>query len=544
MKLDRKYGQHLPVGIKWIHFVMTNNDILMRLTRAPMRIRKVEEGLYKGRIFGTRIEIEEQKAELSQGRGQVLYLTEVVLPLGLGATYAKATHHYYAIDENLTSIDLILKLRTRGLSTIYAWLLMPRVKAYLDRVCDDIGLAARLVAENDPQLEDDLDEAQRQRVEVFRETRTIKKAEEPQEQPVLTANFDISLIQETMLIEAEAVLPDRELLTAAAQIPMMAEARQTLENAAKRLAACNNPALITRGAPEMAPRENVPFQEIAYEFGYNLYHQFCTRDLTHIMPVVIHHGARSMLRLEINEDLEELPWEALHDGHDYLSMKVRFARSLAAVSDISGQFLSGQIEGILLVGADSEGDLPGVEYEVKQIAEILQKAGVKGIEVLCGLEATRKHVLDRLQSGAFRALHFSGHSVFDGFHPHQSYLKLTRGTRLNLHDLRLLSQSRTASGGLQLVFLNSCESGRIGLDQVSGRNQSLCRMLRESGVPNVVGMLWKVLDDAAVQVATHFYRSMLIEGVDAPEAMRRTRQAVALERAWADGSWLSPILYV
>ena len=202
--------------------------------------------------------------------------------------------------------------------------------------------------------------------------------------------------------------------------------------------------------------------------------------------------------------------------------------------------------GILLIGADPRGDLPGTRTEVEHIGNALTKAGASAVEVLTGEEATREEVLKHLESGRFTMIHFSGHSAFDAKHPYQSHLELAMGTKLRLHELEHVN--RMAAGRsrepIELVFLNSCQSGRVGVDETTGRNLSMCRVLRESGVSNVVGMLWNVTDEAGVQFASAFYGLLAAEeGMDIAEAMRRTRWRTALDRAWADGSWLAPVLY-
>jgi len=72
----------------------------------------------------------------------------------------------------------------------------------------------------------------------------------------------------------------------------------------------------------------------------------------------------------------------------------------------------------------------------------------------------------------------------------------------------------------------------------------MCRTIRESGVCNVIGMLWNISDDAAAQFASYFYKFLAsTDQFHVAQAMRRTRCKVAMERAWQDGSWLAPVLY-
>jgi hypothetical protein len=111
-----------------------------------------------------------------------------------------------------------------------------------------------------------------------------------------------------------------------------------------------------------------------------------------------------------------------------------------------------------------------------------------------------------------------------------------------LHELGHFGRTATHELPLSLVFLNSCQSARVGQDSLTGRQLSMCKALREAGVGFVIGMLWSVEDEAAVQVGATFYNNLMNHPDQGPEgAMRETRLAVAIERAWADGSWLAEL---
>lgn len=72
----------------------------------------------------------------------------------------------------------------------------------------------------------------------------------------------------------------------------------------------------------------------------------------------------------------------------------------------------------------------------------------------------------------------------------------------------------------------------------------MSRAIRESGVNNVIGMLWNVSDEAAAQLASVFYTFLASSPhLHVAQAMRRTRSKVAIDRSWQDGSWLAPVLY-
>jgi len=168
------------------------------------------------------------------------------------------------------------------------------------------------------------------------------------------------------------------------------------------------------------------------------------------------------------------------------------------------------------------------------------------IEQLTGAKVNRRSVISALESGQFSILHYSGHSVFDERHPSQSYLELPAGERLFLHEFAYLGGKAARHNlPLALVFLNSCESGKVSIDETSGRGMSMCRALRHAGVDDVIGMLWNVADDAAAEFGSEFYKLLAnSERISVPEIMRQTRRRVAMDRSWVDASWLAPVLYV
>jgi CHAT domain-containing protein len=347
------------------------------------------------------------------------------------------------------------------------------------------------------------------------------------------------MVNKTMLVEADATMPDKHFLSGRNEIPHEPDSHQKIKASALQLAAINNPAFTVRG--EKNPESlDIEFRQAAFEFGHNLYKNYFTNKLSEVMPVLLHYENNAFMKLDIDESVEGLPWEALHDGKNFLSTKLCFSRVLGAQgSRRAHKQINFENIGILLVGSDSRGDLPGVTSEVQNIAAILSDTGFSRVELLDGLKANRKNLLELLKSGEFNILHYSGHSVFNSSYPYQSYLEFIKSERLFLHELDDFSNQ-----GLELVFLNSCQSGKTGLDQTTGRELSMCRTIRESGVANVIGMLWNVSDDAAAHFASEFYG--FLSGNDqlhVAEAIRQTRCKVAMERAWQDGSWLAPILY-
>jgi CHAT domain len=544
MILDIQRGKQLTVAFGWVDFVIDNTDIMAALSEGPMTVKRVSPGMYKGRVFGMRLRIEHLQRVLTDGRTYVRTLSDVGIPMGLGRTYTTAHHKYVAIDECTTSLDLQFRLETSGLSSIYLWLRKKKILAYVDRVCSDIEQAAQMLAYRDSKTETLLDDEQQDRVTQYRAIQATTDSLPASKAPETEASLRLSLVQDTVLVEAEARMSDEQLLMADQEIGDHQTVYDSFMESAKQLACLNNPAFAVRGEAAAA-LPDVDFRETAFEFGTALYKKYFSGSLDRVLPIIFHQRESAIINLDIDEDLDGLPWEALNDGKDFLALTTRLVRTLGPAHQLSGKsFENTGDHAILLVGSDPHGDLPGARAEVESIAAELSKCGGIAAEVLVGSEANRRRVLDLLGTGKFDVLHYSGHSVFDPEHPLQSYLQLEQGTKLRLHELDQLNRSTGSAKPVDLVFLNSCQSGRVALDAATGRNLSMCRVLRESGVDNVVGMLWNVSDDAAAQVAIIFYKLLMRgERTDIAEAMRRTRCQMALDRAWADGSWLSPVLY-
>ena len=542
--LKAQRGKNLNVGLPWAEFILTNTDIMTTLTRAPLAITRTDEGRYSGKVFGVKITMETIRHENLGTKGSIRILADVRLPLGLGRTYTVATHRYFAIDDHTTSVDLDLSMELTRLMRVYVWFRRGAVDVYLNRLCSDIEQAAQMLESCDDRSLGLLDEEQRARVTRFRRGVRADRSIYQYTKLETEGLIRVAVANDVMVITVEAKMPDEQVLCALENLPFDNQTRTELLSGTTRLARINNNAFPVRGLlPD--PAENVEFRQAALEFGYGFFKRMCSGELTEIMAALCSQGHAAAIRLTVAGAGEDLPWEAMHDGHDFLCLKLRFSRCVTSIQGAVNRPKEWTTSGILIVGADPRGDLPGAEDEAEDIGNLLTTAGMPRVEVLKGHNANRRSVVGALESGGFNILHFSGHSLFDSQYPYQSCLELAGDSRIYLHELGRLGRKAQEGAPLDMAFLNSCQSALVGQDKVTGRQLSLCRALREAGVDYVVGMLWNVEDKAAVQVGSVFYSSLLANPDMGPEeAMRRTRQRVATDRAWADGSWLAPVLYV
>jgi len=546
-KLEVTRGKHLAASFPWVDFTLTNTDIMSSLSRQPnLFIKKSNDSKYLGKIFIATLSTETLEHEASGGKGRLRLLSDVRLPLKLGRTYTVINHRYAAIDKKTTSLELDLTIELSLLMRPYVFFRRNAIDAFLNKICTCVENAARALETDADECRSLLNENQLARVSQFRAQMDLHGGNPTHDAPTpldAAGLLRVAISDNSLVVTAEAKMPDAQILCAMETLPFDKSSYFDLVSKTTCLAGINNQAFSTRGEATTFPRDG-DFRQAAFELGYTFYKRICSGQITEVLPALINRGQATSMRLTVSGSGEELPWESLHDGHDFLCLKMRFSRCLTSIHTQPARAEDWSNLGILIVGANPRGDLPGAEVEAEDIGNTLSRAGTLRVEVLTGRRATRQQVIHAMESGEFSIFHFSGHSIFESETPFQSHLELVGPSKIYLHEIGALGRSSRGDAGLNLAFLNSCQSALTGQDRITGRQMSLCRALREAGVNYVAGMLWNVEDNAAIQVGSTFYSSLLRNPHLGPtEAMRQTRHRVATDRAWSDGSWLAPVLY-
>ena len=166
----------------------------------------------------------------------------------------------------------------------------------------------------------------------------------------------------------------------------------------------------------------------------------------------------------------------------------------------------------------------------------LIKAGLATIETLP--RATPESLHKALQTGAHRVVHFIGHGSFDE-KKNEGYLifESDRGGEFRLYERS--ARELFCNRGLQLVFLNACESGRGGRADF---NKGVAQALVSHGLPALVANQYSVIDSSATSFAKHFYWS-LGQGLSLGAAAREARIAVNYSLQGEPIDWAVPVLY-
>jgi CHAT domain-containing protein/tetratricopeptide (TPR) repeat protein len=145
----------------------------------------------------------------------------------------------------------------------------------------------------------------------------------------------------------------------------------------------------------------------------------------------------------------------------------------------------------------------------------------------------RKELVTGGGLAGFRILHFATHGWFSAEHPELSALVLSRldpagrprDGVLWAHEISALHLPA------ELVVLSACDTG-LG-SAIHGEGfVGLSHAFFRAGAPRVVVSLWRVDDQAAVELMSRFYQALLREGLPASEALRRAQLSMRGEPRW------------
>jgi len=295
------------------------------------------------------------------------------------------------------------------------------------------------------------------------------------------------------------------------------------------------------GDPEAMPKD----EELG-RFGQNLFDALMRGNIRRLYDTARSEHREGPLNLIFTSPiawLADIPWEFAFDPsrRKYLATEeVHFIRNvITAVPAQRIERKDGPLR--ILVAAAQPLGLPGlgIEDEIEKLRDdfrMLTEAGLAWIDILP--RATPATLHDRLLAGTFDIVHFIGHGDFDekaseGF---LAFENTEGGLQLaNTRTLRELLCSR----GIQLIFLNACESGR-GDKHVE--NRGVAQALVEGGLPAVVANQYKVLDPSAIAFAQRFYWS-LTQGATLGEAAREARISLNYSIRGEAIDWAIPVVF-
>ncbi|MBN1311375.1 MAG: CHAT domain-containing protein [Anaerolineae bacterium] len=204
-------------------------------------------------------------------------------------------------------------------------------------------------------------------------------------------------------------------------------------------------------------------------------------------------GIRVRLQIEPPE-FTTLPWELMHDGQDFLSLKSNYplVRTESGIKKTRRTVVSGKLR-ILYVGA-SPTDMAtlNIEHPAQEIKRLLEKGNSRRrFEFTILLHAT----LSKLQSALLKDPHvlcFAGHGD-------QSYIYLENGIDGKAEQISIQTVARQLEGKnlTRMIFLAACETAPAAL-----------ALAQQSQVPAILAMQYPIGDEAANQLTACFFETL------------------------------------
>lgn len=181
-------------------------------------------------------------------------------------------------------------------------------------------------------------------------------------------------------------------------------------------------------------------------------------------------------------------------------------------------------------------ELPNVEQELQQIGNVVPT------ESLLNPQFTEASLQQRLNSGAFSAVHIATHGKFSSDPEETFILAYNQLLRSNVLNNLLQSRNQSLSRSIELLVLSACETAQ-------GDNRAtlgLAGIAVRAGARSVLSTLWQVSDRSTAQLMGQFYQELTNPEVTKAEALHQAQLAVFKQYKspyyWAPyvlvGNWL------
>ncbi|MCG8353067.1 MAG: CHAT domain-containing protein [Chloroflexales bacterium] len=270
------------------------------------------------------------------------------------------------------------------------------------------------------------------------------------------------------------------------------------------------------------------------------------------------HPKQLLLRLSGSAEGLGVPFELLHDGDDYLGFQCIVTRRCIPPGQqhfrkperfhafIEGLRHQHETLRVLIVGANSDDNIPAAEQEAEELATAisvdLERLGISArVTLLVGAEASYEKVSTSLREGNYHIFHYAGHGRYNDVLPEVSGLILhdRQGQyTMTATDLNLLVRNTD----LRVVFLSCCLGARTSTSPGYGEFHGALDAIARADVPIVVGYRWSVSDEPARYLALNFYDT-LWRTFSPGEALYHARKHAAQGRqGFDDDTWAAPVL--
>ena len=247
-------------------------------------------------------------------------------------------------------------------------------------------------------------------------------------------------------------------------------------------------------------------------------------------------GLRLLLKFSQSPELDEVPWELLHDGQEFLTInpETPVVRYLEQAKKVDSLEVKPPIR-ILFTTACPQGEVPlDLATEERYMRLALDQLGEKidlVVERNISIRQLR-HALMRAQNRESRPFHIWHHCGHGGILNGKFVLTLEEYGKRALADVPQLSTLVKACPDLRVVTLNVCHgASAVGLAPA----------LATLNIPAVIGFRGSVLDQSALTFAEAFYAAIFYAPLDV--ALGQARMALAVQNNQTL-DWSLPLLFL
>ena len=259
-------------------------------------------------------------------------------------------------------------------------------------------------------------------------------------------------------------------------------------------------------------------------------------------------GPRETIRLTLAlhgnaARLWQLPWEYMHDGHNFLALAGRFqlVRRPEGLGNLPQAPLALPLRILVVVSAPDDQPLLDTEKEIGVLQEALDEAQRAGrVEVAYVDDATLANLGEQMRQFDPHVIHYTGHGAYDAAQG-RSYLALEdeagQSRPAGIDELR---PHLPQAPNLRLVLLSGCQTAQTSdQDAFSG----VATGLLAADIPAVVAMQFRIWDSSGIALAGAFYAA-LARGETLAAAVQAGRVALAQSDEGPGYDWGVPALYL
>ncbi len=239
------------------------------------------------------------------------------------------------------------------------------------------------------------------------------------------------------------------------------------------------------------------------------------------LPLAPSEGSRIVLRLE-HENLNQAPWEYLHNGRVYLAADYALIRTVPLATPFSAPAMPERMA-LLFIPSDPllHGNaIPeyslGVDTEWDDLLACLTK-GDPALDLTKVVPPTIAGLQEAAVGLRGGIVHFTGHGAAG---KDKSFLLFEKKSGAG-DPVEATSIASLLRGKAALMLLSACQSATPG----ESEEANLAALLSRQGMPFVLGMQLSV-PDASVRHFTNTFYEHLFAGEDLFEAVRQARLAV------------------